>query len=89
MLGYGSAGWGVKCVQAGINEWHRGHNMSQLDIAVDGIFGAATLREVKHFQQYYSYDVDGIVGPDTGNGLYWTFLDHLQLGCYNSIPTTE
>ncbi|BAY49027.1 peptidoglycan-binding domain 1 protein [Scytonema sp. HK-05] len=45
--------------------------LSQLgyQVAVDGIFGEATDKAVKKFQQDHNLTVDGIVGPQTGRQL--------------------
>lgn len=58
----GNTGEGVKWVQWELVE-------SDYDIAIDGIFGSATLAAVKDFQSKAGIGVDGLVGKDTRNKL--------------------
>ena len=55
----GSSGETVRTIQTKLKNW------GYYDGAVDGIFGSATTRAVKYFQQQNGLAVDGIVGPAT------------------------
>ncbi len=44
-------------------------------IEIDGVFGADTEQAVRSFQRSFGLTVDGVVGPDTWNLLYRTYLD--------------
>ena len=44
-------------------------------ITADGVFGAATERAVRAFQQFYGLSVDGIIGRATWNKLYEVYTD--------------
>lgn len=50
-------------------------NSSIPTITADGIFGAATERAVRAFQQFYGLTVDGIIGRNTWNKLYEVYTD--------------
>jgi peptidoglycan hydrolase-like protein with peptidoglycan-binding domain len=49
----GSEGEAVKAVQ------------SQMNVAVDGIFGPKTDQRIRELQEMFGFEVDGIVGPET------------------------
>ncbi|WP_297211400.1 spore cortex-lytic enzyme [uncultured Flavonifractor sp.] len=55
----GSTGEQVRIIQSKLKNW------GYYDGAVDGIFGSATTRAVKYFQQKNGLTADGIVGPAT------------------------
>ncbi len=59
----GSTGSDVKTLQIGLNEVYGSV------IVIDGIFGNATERIVRQYQQDYGLVVDGIVGPATWKSL--------------------
>jgi peptidoglycan hydrolase-like protein with peptidoglycan-binding domain len=59
----GATGKAVRRVQRAIRR------TPDLGLVVDGIFGPATEKAVKEFQQGASLVVDGIVGPQTWNAL--------------------
>ena len=46
-------------------------------VSVDGIFGSATERAVRAFQQYFGLTVDGIVGPNTWNKIYEVYTSSM------------
>lgn len=89
-LHYGSHGWGVKCVQEGVNDWawRTGHGWP---LKVDGSFGSGTRTWVKKFQTASRLGADGIVGRQTGNSV----LANLQgdstwrHDCYYYVPSTH
>jgi len=58
-LKYGSSGSQVKTVQKKLKNW--GYYSGD----VDGIYGSATVKAVKYFQEKNSLTVDGICGPAT------------------------
>ncbi len=55
----GSRGDDVTAVQKKLKQW------GYYDGAIDGVFGAATERAVRWFQQKNGLTVDGVVGPQT------------------------
>jgi len=63
LLSYGSSGSAVKTIQTELTEL--GYNTGP----EDGIFGSDTLSAVKSFQAADKLQVDGIVGPLTGQAL--------------------
>ncbi|MFF1872860.1 peptidoglycan-binding protein [Kitasatospora herbaricolor] len=67
---YGDTSQGVRCVQHALNKWNVSFGRAA-NLAEDSVFGDATLREVKYFQDDQGLDADGVVGPRTGNYLLW------------------
>jgi peptidoglycan hydrolase-like protein with peptidoglycan-binding domain len=61
VLGLGSTGSGVVCVQQAYNF------VTGPGLAVDGTFGPATEAATKDFQRFSHLQVDGIVGKQTGD----------------------
>lgn len=55
----GSTGEQVRTIQTKLKNW------GYYDGAVDGIYGSATTRAVKYFQQKNGLTADGVVGPAT------------------------
>lgn len=54
---------------------------------IDGIFGDETYYATLDFQAYYSLSVDGVVGPQTGEWV-WYWDDYWGLDdCYPLVPT--
>ena len=81
----GQSGFKVQCVQAAINASPAAPNPR---LAVDGKFGPATLAAVKNFQSYYGLARDGIVGPRTGDQVYYFDYYYYTSNCYYHVPTT-
>ena len=48
-------------------------------VTVDGIFGQATDRAVRAFQQHFGLTVDGIVGQATWNSIYNEYLSLIHI----------
>ncbi|MEU4114808.1 peptidoglycan-binding domain-containing protein [Kitasatospora sp. NPDC028055] len=77
----------VACVQMGLRD--AGYN-----IDVDGKYGTATYTALTDFQANRSLQPDGIVGPRTGDRLYFDYLaksgnvTQSEL-CATLIPTTR
>jgi peptidoglycan hydrolase-like protein with peptidoglycan-binding domain len=64
----GSTGTAVKQAQCEINTTLRNTNL-----ALDGIFGSATLAAVRKVQSCAHISVDGVIGPNTWSVLnYWS-----------------
>jgi hypothetical protein len=84
LIGYGNAGTGVKCVQYELKA------TVAPNLAVDGIFGAATRTAVRAYQTRLHLSPDGVVGPDTGD--YILLGDDVHYGksrlatCYPVVP---
>ncbi|HJD83029.1 peptidoglycan-binding domain-containing protein [Kitasatospora aureofaciens] len=77
----------VSCVQQGLRD--AGYN-----IDVDGIYGQATYSALTDFQAQRGLQADGIVGPRTGDRLYYDYLaksgNVVQIEeCGYLIPTTR
>lgn len=79
---------GVKCVQNALNV------TTSAGLRVDGIFGPATLKAVQKFQANFQLARDGIVGPDTGGWLGWSYDQAMSSdtlwntsGCWNVVPS--
>ncbi|MBS2536679.1 peptidoglycan-binding protein [Catenulispora sp. NF23] len=80
---YGSHGAGVTCVQKALNYY------DGAGLVVDGIDGVGTTHAIEHFQSEQGVTADGIVGPKTGNYIYYiNYYDAGGSGCYAYIPTT-
>ncbi|GAB7184147.1 hypothetical protein ATKI12_3978 [Kitasatospora sp. Ki12] len=88
---YGDRGSAVTCVQLALNHWNsnRGPGLPhpELGLDVDGQFGGETLRVLKAYQSAQHLDADGVVGPDTGDLLYWAHLHQSDPYCYSVLPT--
>lgn len=69
VIGVGSRGAAVKTVQRLLNALGY-HDANEKALAVDGIFGNATLYAVKAFQTEAGIGVDGIVGSETYKALW-------------------
>ncbi|MGA5822438.1 peptidoglycan-binding domain-containing protein [Kitasatospora sp. NPDC094028] len=76
LLKAGSTGNTVRALQCELN-LSINHSTGYTDIAVDGVFGQATLAAVDKFQGCTGLQPDGEVGP-----LTWAKLDY-----YSSSPT--
>ncbi|MFJ4186678.1 peptidoglycan-binding protein [Kitasatospora sp. NPDC089509] len=77
----------VSCVQQGLRD--AGYN-----IDVDGKYGDATYKALTDFQSNRGLQADGIVGPKTGDRLYYDYLAKSQNvvqieACGYLIPTTR
>jgi peptidoglycan hydrolase-like protein with peptidoglycan-binding domain len=88
LLGEGSAGTGVKCVQGAVNVGliSRGEK----PLAVDGIYGPATKSAVRAFQGWLGLSVDGVVGPITGDKIVFVNNEYdtpAGVVCFNFVPT--
>ena len=86
---YGNSGYGVKCVQEGIDNWsNRVHHTWPL--TVDGKFGSRTLSYLKQFQTASHLHSDGVVGPGTANAITdnLTHDGRWRANCYTSLPST-
>ncbi|MEU6404880.1 peptidoglycan-binding domain-containing protein [Streptomyces sp. NPDC046985] len=86
---YGNSGYGVKCVQEGIDDWsNRVHHTWPL--TVDGQFGSNTLTYLKKFQAASHLTADGVVGPATANAITdnLTGDGNWRSSCYTSLPST-
>jgi hypothetical protein len=56
---------------------------------IDGIFGDETYYATLDFQAFYSLSVDGVVGPQTGDWV-WYWDNYFSLNdCYALVPTTS
>ncbi|MEU4303479.1 peptidoglycan-binding domain-containing protein [Kitasatospora aureofaciens] len=89
---YGDSGAGVTCVQKALTLWSNdktgGGGWPRPSVAVDGAFGAETLKYVKLFQEAKGIDADGVVGKTTGELLYLEYLRPAgENYCYSSVPT--
>ncbi len=63
-----SQGWGVCCLQEGLNQIQQNDATSggaYSLLKVDGIFGQKTLNRVREFQNCNGLQADGVVGPMT------------------------
>lgn len=69
VIGKGSRGAAVKTVQRLLNALGY-HDANERALAVDGIFGTATLYAVKAFQTEAGIGVDGMVGSETYKALW-------------------
>ncbi|MEV8527218.1 peptidoglycan-binding domain-containing protein [Streptomyces sp. NPDC052000] len=92
-VGYGhtTSGTSVWCVQHLVNDYRRA--AGELPISEDSSWGQETFGAVEEFQRvvYGNLQVDGVVGPQTGNKLlnYDATDKYANRGyCYGYIPTT-
>ncbi|MFF7339737.1 peptidoglycan-binding protein [Streptomyces sp. NPDC008163] len=90
-VGYGhvTSGTPVWCVQHLVNDYRRAAGERQ--ISEDNVWGQETYTAVKEFQSISSLQVDGVVGPQTGNKLLnfdWTDKYAHTGYCYGYVPTT-
>ncbi|MEV5970435.1 peptidoglycan-binding domain-containing protein [Streptomyces sp. NPDC051921] len=87
---YGNTGYAVSCIQKGLNLWNATVPLHtpKPALAVDGIFGNATLAMVKDYQTWSMLSVDGVVGRQTGDQLYGNFIAPIDSGCYGVVPTS-
>jgi hypothetical protein len=92
-IGYGhtTSGTSVWCVQHLVNDYRRLAGEPLID--EDSSWGPQTFGAVEEFQHnvYGNLQVDGVVGPQTGNKLLnidWTDQYANTGGCYGYIPTT-
>src|SRR5207247_5576272 len=90
---YGDSGRAAWCVQVGLDALDN----PDLYVAEDGQFGAKTLAAVKELQRIYGLQVDGVVGPRTGQALwnairaeggFWTSDLFYSYNCFYYLPTT-
>lgn len=87
LLGLGSTGHGVWCVQGGLN-FVAGAGLTQ-----DSIYGQATYNAVLNFQRYFNMRYqDGVVGPETGSFLGYLVdlrVPHLweEDHCWDDVPS--
>lgn len=79
---YGSHGPGVTCVQLALN-W------DGAELTVDGIDGPGTTSAIRQFQTEHGLPADGIVGPKTGNYIYWIDVHEVDANCYAYVPTSS
>jgi peptidoglycan hydrolase-like protein with peptidoglycan-binding domain len=71
---------------------HDINDILHLGLSEDGQFGPATQAAVKTFQANWGLQQDGIVGPQTGNYLFYygdSYYNGTANGyCYSHLPTT-
>jgi peptidoglycan hydrolase-like protein with peptidoglycan-binding domain len=79
----GDRGYAVWCVQYALNRVY-----PRLHLDEDSKFGPATLAGVKQLQRDGYLEVDGIVGPETGNLIAGADSSYNDPGCESVIPTT-
>ncbi|MEV6973875.1 peptidoglycan-binding domain-containing protein [Kitasatospora sp. NPDC093806] len=86
---YGDRGSAVTCVQLALNHYNSTRSMPhpEMALSVDGQFGGETLRVLKAYQSAQGLDADGVVGPNTGDRLYWANLHTSDPYCYSVMPT--
>ncbi|MCX5392097.1 peptidoglycan-binding protein [Streptomyces sp. NBC_00094] len=86
--GYTTSGGAVWCAQTLVNDAARKAGRAQ--IAEDGQWGPKTDAQIRWYQQWTGSEVDGIVGPETGNLLLF-FGDKDYGGeyghCYWYLPS--
>ncbi|MCD2187846.1 peptidoglycan-binding domain-containing protein [Actinomycetospora soli] len=73
----GNSGFAVECVQRA------------LLAKPDGDYGQETYEAIKTFQKLHGLEVDGVVGPQTGDRLIPSLPDAYKDSCYDVIPTTQ
>jgi len=76
----GSKGFGVKMIQAFLNE----DVQTEIDpkLKIDGGYGPITAAAVKEFQNAYNLTADGMVGPITAEVMLFNNPDMWNLYCY-------
>ncbi|MDG4856912.1 peptidoglycan-binding domain-containing protein, partial [Streptomyces sp. T-3] len=80
---------GVKCVQQALNY------VGGAGLAVDGDFKTKTDTAVRNFQTFFKLTVDGKVGKNTGDMLWFTVdrkAGHAAWksgGCWNVVPSSS
>lgn len=82
ILRLGSRGEAVRVVQYYLNVIAY-FNDALNPVAFDGIFGPATEKAVRDFQQYYGLTPDGIVGRNT-----WNRMQDIYLQIVRSLPSS-
>lgn len=73
----GNSGFAVECVQRA------------LLATPDGDYGQETFDRIQEFQELHGLEVDGVVGPETGDKLIPSLPDAYKASCYEVIPTTR
>ena len=71
----GASGQNVRLVQFWLKIARTVYSRPELNITVDGKFGAATTAAVKRFQSYFGLTSDGVVGRTTWLKLYEVYND--------------
>lgn len=85
---YGDSGNGVHCVQMALNLWGRAHDGWTGRISEDAPFGEETRGALLNFQRQNNLSADAVVGPRTGNILYYNYLKPAGYAwCYYQVPT--
>ncbi|MCF2527775.1 peptidoglycan-binding domain-containing protein [Yinghuangia soli] len=89
-IGVGSGNTaGVKCIQKSYNY------IANRGLAVDGIYGNATKQATIDFQRLFKLGVDGIVGKQTGDTLWWAVNYkagwglYENWGCQSKVPNSR
>lgn len=77
LLQYGDSGSGVASLQYYLDYVSQFYD-SVRSVEVDGIFGDVTRAAVRDFQQTFGLTVDGIVGRETWDVLYSTYLGFIE-----------
>ena len=90
-LRFGSRGACVATLQTAINYWaaRRVVRIDNAPLAVDGIFGPATLAAVEQFQAEEGLTVDGVVGPQTWGRLQQPSPYHPPAAAASSPSTSS
>jgi peptidoglycan hydrolase-like protein with peptidoglycan-binding domain len=88
-IGLGSTNThGVWCVQYGVNNFFEALHPGQRPLPQDHIFGPQTEDGVRWFQAATENDVDGVVGPATGEDILAWDADsnHTDDYCADYVP---